>query len=50
MSRSGLRKAALVLLAGGVLLQVGGCLTVMGPIALSLLESTGLTILLGRAF
>lgn len=44
------KKALYALLAGGMLLQVGSCLTAAAPIGLSLFESTALTVLFGRLF
>ena len=40
----------LIVLAGGTLLQVGGCTGSLGAIILSLLESITLTTLAGRIF
>ena len=50
MSRVNLKRSALVLLAGGMLVQVGGCLAAFGPALVSLGETTLLTYLFGRGF
>jgi hypothetical protein len=47
MSKPTWKKRAMVLLAGGVLLQTGGCATTFAPILLSLAESAILTYLFG---
>ncbi len=48
MLRKRLKKVALTVLAGGVLLQVGGCFSIFAPVALSLGESALLTYLIGQ--
>jgi hypothetical protein len=44
------KKAALLVLSGGLLVQVGSCATALGPLAYSLGESVLLTMLFGNAF
>jgi len=50
MNRRAWKRTAVLLLAGGSLLQVGGCLGALAPVMLSLAESTLLTYLFGAAF
>jgi len=44
------KKWAVLVLGGTTLFQVGGCAVTFGPVIGSLLQSVGLTLLLGRGF
>ncbi len=47
MNRRAWKRTVLVVLCGGTMLQVGGCLGAAAPIFLSLAESSLLTLLFG---
>jgi len=47
MKGSRLARAAVLLLGGGVLLQVGGCGTLLAPTAIGLVEQVLLSLLFG---
>jgi hypothetical protein len=50
MKRRAWKRCAILVLGGGTLLQVGGCLGAATPVLLSIAESSLLTFLLGQAF